>query len=75
MYTIALITSAIVFASLYLGFLRKKAIYGYMIIISSTILRICAFEVGNDLWLASCIFMFIGACYCFYPTKDLSWKK
>ena len=64
------IVSAILFAAMFIGFFRKKAAYGVIIIMASIAMRIMSLEVGNDLWWASCFFMLIGAGYCFYPVKS-----
>ena len=64
--------SAIIFIALFLGYFRKKAAYGVIIIIASAVMRVMALEAGDDVWWSSCLFMFIGAAYCFYPVKALN---
>jgi len=63
------ILAAIIITAIFVGAIRKKAAYGIIIIAASAIMRVLAFEAGDDVWWASCMFMIIGAGYCFYPMK------
>jgi len=63
------ILAAIIITAIFVGAIRKKAAYGIIIIAASAIMRALAFEAGDDVWWSSCLFMLIGAGYCFYPMK------
>lgn len=63
------ILAAIIIAAIFVGAIRKKAAYGIIVIAAAAIMRALAFEAGDDIWWSSCLFMLIGAGYCFYPMK------